>query len=277
MNLQKFTEKAQQAILATPEIAREFGHASVEPEHLLVILAEQEGGVVPAVLRKLTVDPAGLAACPTTPETSYALTALGSVAGRRVLDLGCGYGETAAWLALQGASVEAVDISPGMVEVSRRLAAACGVEHRIRFHVGPGESLPLETDSVDAAFGHDVRLKQVPQRLGLLDGAVDDVVGDVGGDSEILQSPQGLDEAAEVRSRLHGRVHREPAVVFVLGVHRAVRLLAHPCTVTRSSTTGSRQDRVPAGPWPAGPWPSRTVAQQGVGAGTARRRSMVDG
>ena len=45
MNLQKFTEKAQQAILATPELAREFGHASVEPEHLLVTLLDQEGGV----------------------------------------------------------------------------------------------------------------------------------------------------------------------------------------------------------------------------------------
>jgi ATP-dependent Clp protease ATP-binding subunit ClpB len=60
MNLQKFTEKAQQAILSTPDLAREFGHASVEPEHLLVALVEQEDGVVPSVLRKLSVDPAVL-------------------------------------------------------------------------------------------------------------------------------------------------------------------------------------------------------------------------
>ncbi|HEU5324181.1 MAG TPA: class I SAM-dependent methyltransferase, partial [Methylomirabilota bacterium] len=102
------------------------------------------------------LDPAGLAACPTTPETSYALASLGPLAGRHVLDLGCGYGETAAWLALQGASVEAVDISPRMVEVSRGLAARCGVERRIRFHVGPGESLPFEAATFDVAFGHDV-------------------------------------------------------------------------------------------------------------------------
>ena len=51
----------EQPILATPEIAREFGHASVEPEHLLVTLVEQEDGVVPSVLRKLSVDPAALA------------------------------------------------------------------------------------------------------------------------------------------------------------------------------------------------------------------------
>ena len=64
MNLQKFTEKAQQAILATPELAREFGHASVEPEHLLVTLLEQAEGVVPSVLRKLSVDPTALVGLP---------------------------------------------------------------------------------------------------------------------------------------------------------------------------------------------------------------------
>ncbi len=61
MNLQKFTEKAQQAILATPDLAREYGHAAVEPEHLLVTLLEQESGVVPSVLRKLSIDPDALA------------------------------------------------------------------------------------------------------------------------------------------------------------------------------------------------------------------------
>jgi ATP-dependent Clp protease ATP-binding subunit ClpB len=61
MNLQKFTEKAQQAILATPDLARELGHAAVEPEHLLVTLSEQADGVVPAVLGKLGVDAAEVA------------------------------------------------------------------------------------------------------------------------------------------------------------------------------------------------------------------------
>ncbi len=102
------------------------------------------------------LDPARLASCPTTPETSWALRALGPVAGRRVLDLGCGYGETTAWLALQGAQVDAIDISPGMVEVTRRLARKQGVEDRVRFHVGPGESLPFPDATFAAVFGHDV-------------------------------------------------------------------------------------------------------------------------
>ena len=62
MNLNKFTEKAQEAILAAPQLANELHHAEVEPEHLLVTLAEQADGVVPALLRKLDTDPAALVA-----------------------------------------------------------------------------------------------------------------------------------------------------------------------------------------------------------------------
>jgi ATP-dependent Clp protease ATP-binding subunit ClpB len=61
MNLNKFTEKAQEAVVAAPQLASELKQAQVDPEHLLVTLAEQEGGVVPSVLRKLDVDPADVA------------------------------------------------------------------------------------------------------------------------------------------------------------------------------------------------------------------------
>ena len=61
MNLNKFTEKAQEAVVAAPQLASELHHAQVEPEHVLVTLAEQQGGVVPSVLRKLQVDPADVA------------------------------------------------------------------------------------------------------------------------------------------------------------------------------------------------------------------------
>src|SRR6185295_5023252 len=61
MNLNKFTEKAQEAVVAAPQLATELNHAQVEPEHLLVTLVEQAGGVVPSVLRKLNVDPGAVA------------------------------------------------------------------------------------------------------------------------------------------------------------------------------------------------------------------------
>ncbi|HLH73234.1 MAG TPA: ATP-dependent chaperone ClpB [Chloroflexota bacterium] len=55
MNLNKLTEKAQEAILAAQRLAEEARHTQLEPEHLLAALIEQQGGVVPAVLDKLGV------------------------------------------------------------------------------------------------------------------------------------------------------------------------------------------------------------------------------
>ena len=53
MNLNTFTEKAQEAIVAAPRLATSLSHAQVEPEHLLVTLGEQAGGIVPALFQKL--------------------------------------------------------------------------------------------------------------------------------------------------------------------------------------------------------------------------------
>ena len=62
MDLKKFTEKAQEALVGSQELAREQNHPQVDPEHLLTTLAEQPEGVVPEVLRKMGVDPKRVAA-----------------------------------------------------------------------------------------------------------------------------------------------------------------------------------------------------------------------
>jgi ATP-dependent Clp protease ATP-binding subunit ClpB len=62
MNLNKLTEKAQEAVVAAQNLASEQNHAEVAPEHLLVTLVEQSGGIVPSILKKLTLDPARVAA-----------------------------------------------------------------------------------------------------------------------------------------------------------------------------------------------------------------------
>jgi ATP-dependent Clp protease ATP-binding subunit ClpB len=56
MNINKFTEKGQEAILAAQKLAEERNHTQVEPEHLLSALVGQEGGVVPQVLGKLGIN-----------------------------------------------------------------------------------------------------------------------------------------------------------------------------------------------------------------------------
>src|SRR5678815_3458112 len=58
MNLNKYTEKAQEAIIGAQNLASEQNHSEVTPEHLLVALVEQEGGIVPSILRKMNIEPA---------------------------------------------------------------------------------------------------------------------------------------------------------------------------------------------------------------------------
>jgi ATP-dependent Clp protease ATP-binding subunit ClpB len=57
MNLNKFTEKAQEAVLTAQNRATEASHAEITPEHLLVALIDQPGGIVPSILAKMNVDP----------------------------------------------------------------------------------------------------------------------------------------------------------------------------------------------------------------------------
>lgn len=53
MRLDKYTQKAQAALLEAQSTAETYGHATVDPEHLLAALLAQEGGVVPAVINKI--------------------------------------------------------------------------------------------------------------------------------------------------------------------------------------------------------------------------------
>lgn len=54
-------------------------------------------------------------------------------AGESVLDLGCGTGEDAVWLARRGIDVHAIDDSPAMLEAARVKARMHGVADRITF------------------------------------------------------------------------------------------------------------------------------------------------
>ena len=62
MNINTYTQKAQEAFLEAEQSANRAHHAQVEPEHLLVALLEQPDGVAPEVMRKMQVDPAAVSA-----------------------------------------------------------------------------------------------------------------------------------------------------------------------------------------------------------------------
>jgi 2-polyprenyl-3-methyl-5-hydroxy-6-metoxy-1,4-benzoquinol methylase len=59
-----------------------------------------------------------------------------AVAGKDVLDLGCGSGQVSVLAAKMGARVHAVDIAPRMLEIARRGAVAAGVADRVVFEEG---------------------------------------------------------------------------------------------------------------------------------------------
>ena len=62
MNLNKYTEKAQEAIVSAQQFADREGHPEITPEHVLLALLEQRDGIVPSIVRKMDADPAALAA-----------------------------------------------------------------------------------------------------------------------------------------------------------------------------------------------------------------------
>ncbi len=61
MNLQKYTEKAQEAVLSARQLAEEMDHNQFEPSHLLLALVEQPDGVVPQILTRLGVNSRAMA------------------------------------------------------------------------------------------------------------------------------------------------------------------------------------------------------------------------
>ncbi|MCX7851956.1 MAG: AAA family ATPase, partial [Caldilineales bacterium] len=56
MRFDRLTQKAQEALLEAQNLAQEYDHPTVDPEHLLLALVTQEGGVVPSVLNRIGID-----------------------------------------------------------------------------------------------------------------------------------------------------------------------------------------------------------------------------
>jgi ATP-dependent Clp protease ATP-binding subunit ClpB len=53
MDLEKYTKKAQEAVLASQKLASELSHQTIEPAHLLLALLQQSDGVVPVLVTRI--------------------------------------------------------------------------------------------------------------------------------------------------------------------------------------------------------------------------------
>ena len=61
MNLERFTEKAQEAVVLSQQLAIKLDQQQVDGEHLALVLIEQEEGLIPRLLWVLGVNPADIA------------------------------------------------------------------------------------------------------------------------------------------------------------------------------------------------------------------------
>lgn len=84
------------------------------------------------------------------------LSGIPSTPNPRALDVGCGAGYLSVELALRGWSVHAVDPVPGMLEITRRHAAAAGVDERVTLQLGDVHRLPFDDESFDVVVANGV-------------------------------------------------------------------------------------------------------------------------
>jgi SAM-dependent methyltransferase len=83
-----------------------------------------------------------------------AMDRLGDVAGRAVLDFGCGHAMASVVMARRGALVTGFDLSGGYLREARRRALANGVN--VAFVQADGERLPFADGSFDRVWGNAV-------------------------------------------------------------------------------------------------------------------------
>jgi ATP-dependent Clp protease ATP-binding subunit ClpB len=57
MDLNQYTQKAQQAVLKSQQVAREYNHQTIEPTHLFLALISEQDGIVPAIITRVSGSP----------------------------------------------------------------------------------------------------------------------------------------------------------------------------------------------------------------------------
>lgn len=87
---------------------------------------------------------------------TYALTRLGRVDGKKLLDCGCGTGASTIFFAKNGARVTGVDISRENIRISQLRIRINSVEDQSEFHLGPIELLDYENQYFDLIFGNQI-------------------------------------------------------------------------------------------------------------------------
>jgi len=83
----------------------------------------------------------------------FAFHEIGDVAGKTVLDYGCGNGENSLPLVARGARVIGLDVSSDLLTLARQRLALHGFQDGYTFLAASAHDIPLPAESVDAVMG----------------------------------------------------------------------------------------------------------------------------
>ena len=108
-----------------------------------------------AQLTVAQLEPVGVFA-PTCLENIQLLERFGDLRGLRILDIGCGQGDTSIAFAFRGAEVWAIDVSDRMVELTSQLAVHHGVAERVHAAVCRVEDMRYPDGFFDLLFADGV-------------------------------------------------------------------------------------------------------------------------
>jgi ubiquinone/menaquinone biosynthesis C-methylase UbiE len=87
------------------------------------------------------------------PWLHFVFSRFGDLRGKDILEVGCGTGDFAIFLARSGANVTAIDVSPEGIEMARERARRNGLERQINAQVVPIERLAFDDERFDFVFG----------------------------------------------------------------------------------------------------------------------------
>lgn len=91
--------------------------------------------------------------------TDHALDALAPRTGQRILDVGCGIGGTARYMAVEsGCRVAGIDLTPEFIAVARTLSARLGLSEMLAFEIASALAMPFEDAAFDAATSFHVAM-----------------------------------------------------------------------------------------------------------------------
>lgn len=104
------------------------------------------------------------------PNTEAMMTAVGPLQGKRILDFACGQGATTAWLALAGAEVTGLDVTPEAIQVAGNVLSALGLRAELVTSPIHEYHTDVRFDAIIGRFAlHHVDVAETAPRLaGLL-------------------------------------------------------------------------------------------------------------